>query len=83
MPETRWKKTKLLKKKTDDGFFEMKDDIPIGQEYLYDPDSIRVCWNTNIPTGKTFLVQVVTVKRLDHPVLTGPMPTEFLEGTWP
>jgi hypothetical protein len=42
----------LIKAKTDDGLWEMKDEIPLGKEYLVDPESIMVLEAIHIPTGQ-------------------------------
>jgi len=49
----------LKKKKTDDGYFEVFEDVPIGKEYFIDLDSIQNKMGINLPTGKTFECKIV------------------------
>lgn len=74
---------KLIKRVSDDGFFEIEDHIPIGKEYLVDIDSIRKGKGFNIPKKMVWEKEIIDV--VDESKMAW-MPTEMLEieniGTW-
>lgn len=46
-----WTKATLIKRKTNDGFWEVEDNVPIGKEYMVDRKSIKVVKAYNIPSN--------------------------------
>lgn len=75
------KKAKLIKLKTDNGFFEMWEHVPLGKEYFVDAGDIRTENMVNKPTGKLFQCEIVTViaKGLVDWHAVGFIPTEMVE----
>ena len=66
-------KAKLIKRTTDDGLFEIEDDIPIGKQYLVDLDSMEKCFGRNTVKGVNWEKVII------YDVFGGWMPTELLE----
>lgn len=54
-----WTKATLTKRKTNDGFWEVQDDVPIGTEYMVDRKSIQVVKALNIPSDTFHKVAMI------------------------
>ncbi len=70
----RIRKAFLKKLSTDDGLFDMKDNLQLGAEYNVDIDSIRSGEFYNIPTRKKF--ECIVVYDIDA---ENYLPVEILE----
>lgn len=52
-------KAKLIKRKTDDGLFEIEDYVQLGKEYMVDVDSLFRGTGVHVPTGTVWEREVV------------------------
>lgn len=68
---------KLIKIKSDDGLFEIKDDSTLGKEYFVDLKSIRVVKGFNTTQKVEWEKEIVNL--IDENGSCGWMPTELLE----
>lgn len=75
---------KLIKLKTEDGFFQMKDHIEVGKLYVVDLDSIHVARGMNLLLMCQWDKEIIST--LDGRLLTsdfgavnGWLPTEIIE----
>lgn len=62
----------LIKRKTDDGFVEIQDDVPLGRVYRVDLNTRCVVRGMHLPTKSTWQREVINV------VGGGWFPTELL-----
>jgi hypothetical protein len=63
---------KLIKRKTDDGFVEVNDDIPLGKEYIFDLNTKQIMKGIHIPTSTYWEREMIR-----DIVNDGYMPTEL------
>ena len=68
-------RARLIKRKTDDGLMEVSDDIPLGQEYYVDYNTIQMVDCVYIATGQKHEKEMVQV----YPHGYKWLPTELLE----
>jgi len=67
----------LIKTKSDDGLFNIREDIPIGKEYFVDLDSRRVVKGYNTVHKVEWKKEIINL--IDDELCHGWMPTELLE----
>ena len=67
-----WRKAKLIKKKSDDGYYEMMDHVQLGTEYMVDIESINITKSYNMPHGVFFHAELIQVDNDEW------LPTELL-----
>ena len=68
---------KLIKTKSDDGLFEIKDGTLLGKEYFVDLNSRRVVRGYNIAHKVEWKREIINL--IDGELCYGWMPTELLE----
>jgi len=68
---------KLIKTKSDDGLFEIKDDTPLGKEYFVDLNSRRVVRGYNTTHKVEWKKEIINL--IDGELCYGWIPTELLE----
>ena len=56
-----WRDMMLIKRQTDDTFFEVNDDVKVGRVYRVDMNTAHTAEFINQPTGKRFLAKIVNV----------------------
>ena len=67
----------LIKTKSDDGLFEIKDDTLLGKEYFVDLESKRVARGYNTIHRIVWKKEIINV--VDYDGRVGWLPTELLE----
>ena len=67
----------LDKKRTDDGMFNISDNVPIGKVYSVDLDSIRMMKGKNVIHNTTWTREMINVIE-DDSLYQEWMPTELL-----
>jgi len=66
-------KAKLIKRCTDDGLFEIEEDVPVGKEYLVDLDTMQMA------QGHNYVKKVNWYKLIIFDVFGGWLPRELLQ----
>lgn len=72
----RLSRAHLVKRSTDDGLFEVKDEIVLGKVYFVDLRSIRTVALYNLPKRQFHAKEVITI--LEHGEPAGFIATELL-----